>query len=86
MAKLWFQRSNGEEVFIADCATGKEVSVEVHKYLDKVNPSFKSYYTRVWEENGRVMLDVGSWSEFFAWEGKINDYFGSGEDIKSSYK
>ena len=84
MAKLWFQRSNGEEIFIADCNTGKEVNIEVHKFLDKVNPNFKSYYTRVWEENNRVVLDVGSWSEFFSWEGKINDYFGGCKNTKSS--
>lgn len=81
MARLWFQRNNGEEWFIADCANGKEVSIEVHKFLEKMNPDFKTYYTRVWEEEGKgVILDVGSWSEFFRWEGNINDYFSGSND------
>ena len=27
--------------------------------------NFKSYYTRTWEENGRLKYDVGSHTEFF---------------------
>lgn len=81
MARLMFQRSNGEEWFVADCATGKEVNVEIHKFLERMNPDFKTYYTRVWEEDGRVELDVGSWSEFFYWEGTMNDYFGGSNSV-----
>lgn len=81
MAKLWFQRSNGEEVFVADCANGKEVDIAIKDFLSTKNPNFKSYYTRVWEENGRIAMDVGSWSEFFFWEGKISDYFSSSDNL-----
>ena len=33
------------------------------EFMDEHN--FKSYYKRVWEENGRIKVDAGSWSEFF---------------------
>ena len=31
--------------------------------------NYKSYYMQVCEDNGRLMIDVGSWSEFFFLEG-----------------
>jgi hypothetical protein len=38
--------------------------------------NFKSYYTRMWQEpDGRIVFDVGSWSEFFVAEGfSIDDF------------
>ena len=41
----------------------EEVHKEIKKFLDEYN--FKSYYTRIWEENGRLKYDVGSHTEFF---------------------
>ena len=80
MGKLWFHRSNGEEVLVAEHVVGKNISIAMHEYIHKLNPNYKSYYTRCWEENGRVAIDFGSWSEFFYWEGTMNDYFSSGEN------
>ena len=75
--KLWFSNSRGEEREIADCDTWANVTREIHKFIHECNAKkpksanpFKSYYTRVWEENGRTIIDVGSHTEFFIWEGK----------------
>lgn len=64
--KLFFQNSKGKERLIAEPSNREEVYNEINKFLDDHN--FKSHYTRVWEENGRLVLDVGSWSEFFLLE------------------
>ena len=65
--KLIFQNSRGEERVIAKPQNKKEAVKEINKFLDDHN--FKSYYTRIWEENGRLIYDVGSWSEFMVIEG-----------------
>lgn len=65
--KLFFQNCRGEERVIAEPSNKEEVNKEINKFLDDHN--FKSSYTRAWEENGRLKLDVGSWSEFFFVEG-----------------
>ena len=65
--KLIFQNSRGEERVIAEPQDKKEAVKEINKFLYDHN--YKSYYTRVWEENGRLKLDCGSWSEFFFVEG-----------------
>ena len=65
--KLIFQNSRGEERVIAEPSNREEVNKEINKFLDDHN--FKSYYTRVWEENGRLIFDVGSHTEFFILEG-----------------
>lgn len=65
--KLYFRSSNGKERVIAEPSNVEEVSKEIKKFIDDHN--FKSYYTRVWEENGRLKFDVGSHTEFFYLEG-----------------
>ena len=65
--KLSFQNSKGEERVIAEPLNREEVNKEIDKFLDDHN--FKSYYTRVWEVDGRLIFDVGSWSEVFILEG-----------------
>lgn len=65
--KLFFQNSKGGERLIAEPSNREEVNKEINKFLDDHN--FKSYYTRVWEADGRLMFDVGSWSEVFILEG-----------------
>ena len=62
--KLIFQNSRGEERVIAEPTNKEEISKEIDKFLDDHN--FKSYYMNVCEDdNGRLRIDVGSWSEFF---------------------
>ena len=67
MTRLFFQNSKGEERLIAEPLNREEVNKEINKFLDDHN--FKSYYTRVWTENGRLIFDVGSHTEFFILEG-----------------
>lgn len=64
--KLFFQNRYGKERLIAEPSNREEVNREINKFLDDHN--FKSYYTRVWEENGKLIFDVGSWSEVFILE------------------
>lgn len=65
--KLFFQNRYGKERLIAEPSNREEVNREINKFLNDHN--FKSYYTRVWEENNRLIFDVGSWSELFVLEG-----------------
>ena len=48
---------------IGDAETIKECHQIIMKFLDEHD--YKSYYQRMWVEDGRVAVDVGSWSEFF---------------------
>ena len=66
--KLIFQNSRGEERVIAEPRNKKEAVKEINKFLDDHN--YKSYYMNVCEDdNGRLRIDVGSWSEFMVIEG-----------------
>lgn len=65
--KLIFQNRFGEERLIAEPNSIQECYQEINTFLD--NHNYKSYYTRMWEENGRIKLDVGSYSEFFYVDG-----------------
>lgn len=76
--KLIFKNSRGKERVIAEPTNGDEIFKEINKFLDDHN--FKSYYTRVWEENGRLKFDVGSHTEFFYVEGITFDEW-TKEDI-----
>lgn len=78
--KLIFQNSRGEESVIAEPSNREEVNKEINKFLDDHN--FKSYYTRVWAENGRLIFDVGSWSEVFILEGMNFDDWTKGEKVE----
>lgn len=71
--KLFFKNSRGEEKVIAEPSNREEVNKEINKFLYDHN--FKSYYTRVWEVDGRLIFDVGSWSEVFILDGvKFEDW------------
>ena len=71
--KLYFQNSRGVERLIAEASNREEVVKEINKFLDDHN--YKSYYTQICEDNGRLMIDVGSWSEFFYLKGMyFNDW------------
>lgn len=77
MAKLWFSNALGERRVIAECNTFADVMTEIDKFIADANDRwpkkkpFKRYYTRIWEEDGRIKIDIGSWSEFFYTEKKI---------------
>ena len=64
MMKLYFRNCYGTERLIAECQTVQEVHKETKKFLDEHN--YKSYYSRSWkEDNGDIVVDVGSYTEFF---------------------
>ena len=65
--KLFFQNSQSKERLIEEPYNREEVVKEINKFLDDHN--YKSYYTRVWEDNDRLVFDVGSHTEFFILEG-----------------
>ena len=71
--KLYFRNSQGKERLIAECETLNEIHEEISDFLDEHN--FKCYYTRSWEVDGRVKIDVGSWSEFFLVDGITHDEY-----------
>ena len=76
---LWFENSQGMMYEIGDCANWTEVCDTIDNYIDKCNENkpadqrFISYYKRIWKENGMTKIDVGSWSEFFYWEGELSE-------------
>lgn len=71
MTKLWFGNSFGKKRVIAECKTFAEVMAEIDKFIVDANgrwpnkEPFKRYYTRIYEEDGMIKIDVGSWTEFF---------------------
>ena len=69
--KLYFENSYGKERVIAEVQNEQEAMKEINKFLDDHN--YKSYYTRIWIENGRKKYDVGSHTEFFWLEGVDNE-------------
>lgn len=51
-----------------NCVIGEAETIKgchqiIMKFLDEHD--YKSYYQRMWIEDGKVAVDVGSWSEFF---------------------
>ncbi len=74
MAQLWFQNHNGEEKVIAECTNFEEVYAAIDKFIQECNEKYRkkkpfvSYYTRMWNENGCTIFDVGSHTEFFKFD------------------
>lgn len=65
---LYFQNSIGELREIAEVKSEKAAIKKINKFLKERN--YKSYYMRVWGENGKKYFDVGSHTEFFVLEGE----------------
>lgn len=68
---LYFKRSNGELILLAENVNNDEAFKKIHDFLDQHN--YKSYYTRVWQKDDTVWYDVGSHSEFFCLKLKGED-------------
>lgn len=71
---LYFKRSNGELILLAENINNDEAFKKIHNFLDQHN--YKSYYTRVWQKDDTVWYDVGSHSECFCLKlkGEDGDY------------
>ena len=65
--ELYFRNSQKEERLIAECNTIKAVHEEIKKFLDE--RKYISHYMRSRGGEEGVMIDVGSWSEFFIIKG-----------------
>ena len=74
MAKLFFKDSWGNKRVIAECDTFEEANREIDKFVADCNKKwpnktpFKRYYTRIWNEDGYSVFDIGSHSEYFYFE------------------
>lgn len=67
--KLYFGTNTNDMDFVYESEDKKEIFMELHKMLDKVN--YKSYYTRSWkDENSIEHLDFGSHTYFFFVKGE----------------
>lgn len=74
MLKLYFENSYGERKFVGNYSTDSEVPAAINKYVKQINPNFKIYYYQSYEnDNGEIVYDVGSWSEFFILVRENND-------------
>ena len=63
MFNLYFENSRGEERLLGTFETYSGCYEEMNNFMKAHN--FECYYIRNWIENGRIVADVGSWSEFF---------------------
>ena len=63
--------SNGKRRLLFENVTESECHILRQRFLDEHN--FKSYYTRIWENDAGTWYDVGSHTEFFLWGGVKND-------------
>lgn len=63
---LYFLSSQGEERLVKEnIEDGDKVFCAIHEYINSLNPDFRIFYIRCWEENGETVFDVGSHTEFF---------------------
>ena len=76
--KLLFQNSQGKERVIAETDSLEKTWEEINKFLEDHN--FKSYYSRVWEKDNRLIIDVGSHTEFFIVDGCDFEDFVNGHE------
>jgi hypothetical protein len=64
MYNLFFNNQYNENKFVTTCEK-EEVMKEIKNFIKQLNPNFKIYYIRAWEEDNKTWYDVGSHSEFF---------------------
>ena len=63
MYRVMFENLRKEEREIGTAVDMESAYDVIDKFLEEHN--YKSYYKRVWEENGKIKVDVGSRIEFF---------------------
>lgn len=68
--KLYFENCYGEMKLVSAAASPEIAGQLIHKYISAINPNYKIYYTRYWDNdnnNGKLhrTYDVGSHTEFF---------------------
>lgn len=65
MLKLYFNNANDENKFVADLEKFSDFFDTIEKDIHKRNPRYNIPYYRTWIENGDMMVDVGSHTEFY---------------------
>ena len=61
--KLYFQESNGNERFLNYISDIEKAYSIIDKFLE--DKKYKSYYKIGNDYEDKIVIDVGSWSEFF---------------------
>ena len=65
MKNLYFEGSDRSIKEIKKNIPEDNVVAEIYDAVEKMNPNYKIYYVRHWNENGKTWYDVGSHAEFF---------------------
>jgi bisphosphoglycerate-independent phosphoglycerate mutase (AlkP superfamily) len=74
MGTLYFIDSKDNKRKISERIAETEVYTAITKFISGINPNFRIYYVRTWKPSEKtVMYDVGSHTEFFAWEEDEDD-------------
>lgn len=60
---LEIKNSQGESRPLSSPTSTKKLWNDINKFMEEHH--FKSYYKRLWFEDDKLKIDVGSWSEFF---------------------
>ena len=69
---LYFITSKGAWRFLGFFESESEAFKRIHSYCRRLNPNFKIYYTRKWQDDkGDLWYDVGSHTEFFVITNRI---------------
>ena len=61
--KVTFKDKNGNKKIIGFAIGSNKACKLIYDFLDEHN--YKSYYKKFWVENGKIQVDVGSWTELF---------------------
>ena len=61
--KLYFENCQGKRRLIGEPETRSAADEMIHAFCKERN--FHIYYIRNWIQNGELVYDVGSWTEFF---------------------
>lgn len=73
MFEVYLRKSNEEENFLINCADFKAVNDFINSYIKRKDFP-PSHYYRMWiQEPGCLMIDFGSWSNFFVVKGPVEE-------------
>lgn len=67
MYNVYFENRYEERIFLDCVKTEEEIYSVIEKDIKtRAQPSFQWYYTRSWtRDNGEIVMDVGSYVEFY---------------------
>ena len=67
MIKVFFENRFEQRIPIGEVEEESDIYEVIKNDLSKrAQPSFQWHYTRTWKrENGEIVFDVGSWSEYY---------------------